>query len=229
MEVFGLEFFDKDDIQLEVLPKNFSKVQKVVVPEVELPFKLKIIIDVENPLLGIEGACLEFSEQKGATDEEAVQMEKGFSHLLDELEISEDAQNKLSGAGGGLAAALKLFFNAEEKMATKFINDDLKIHAGESAADIVITGEGKLDAQTYLNKGAMIVVNEFASKNIPVFFICGMSDGDLPDTENLHVIEIAEYFESPEESIQKIDKGIEIACKKICKDIIRLFAKKNSN
>ncbi len=229
MEAFGLEFYDKNDSKLEILPKNFAKVVKIIVPEVVLPFRIETIIDVENPLLGIEGACLEFSEQKGATDDEAVEMEKGFVHLLSELEIDDEVQNKLSGAGGGLSAALNLFFNAEGKFATRFINEDLKIHVGASEADIVITGEGKFDAQTYLNKGAFIVVNEFAGKNIPVFFICGMSDGDLPNNDNLHVIEIAEYFESTEESIQKIDKGIEIACKKICKEIIRLFAKKNSN
>jgi glycerate 2-kinase len=227
MEAFGLEFYDKNDNKLEILPKNFVKTVKIIVPEVVLPFKIETVIDVENPLLGIEGACLEFSEQKGATDDESVEMEKGFVHLLNELEIDDDVQNKLSGAGGGLSAALKLFFNAEEKFATRFINEDLKIHIGASEVDIVITGEGKFDAQTYLNKGAFIVVNEFAGKKIPVFFICGMSDGDLPDTDDLHVIEIAEYFESTEESIQKIDKGIEIACKKICKEIIHLFAKKN--
>ncbi len=225
MEVFGLELYDSKDNQLEVIPANFKKVSKIVVPEVPLPFKIEVIIDVENPLLGIDGASLLFSEQKGATDEEAVEMEKGFSHLLDELEIDEQTQDKLSGAGGGLAAALKLFFNAEEKFADKFIREDLKVHTEDSNVDLVITGEGKLDQQTFLNKGAFIVVNEFAEKKIPITVLCGSSEGDLPQIENLKVIEIAEYFDSIEESIQKIDQGIDIACRKISKEIIQLFAK----
>lgn len=228
MEVFGLEFYDGDDNALEILPQNFVQVKKIVVPEVPLPFKIEVIIDVENPLLGINGASLLFSEQKGANDEEAVEMEKGFSHLLNELEIEEEVVNKLSGAGGGIAAAMGMFFNSDLKYADQFIRDDLKIHTENNEVDFVITGEGKIDSQTFLNKGAYIVVNEFAEKNIPIVILCGSSEGVLPEIENLKVIEIAEYFDSVEESIQKIDKGIEIACRKISKDIIQLVAKKLS-
>ncbi len=229
MEVFGLEFYDKKDNPLEVLPKNFLQVEKIVVPEVHFPFHIEMIIDVENPLLGINGASLAFAEQKGATDEEAKQMEKGFAHILDELEVDEVTQEGLSGAGGGIAAALKLFFNAEETFADKFIREGLKIHPENSNVDMVITGEGKLDTQTLMNKGAFIVVNEFAKQNVPIHFLCGVSEGDLPEIENMKVLEIAEYFDSPEDSIKKIDQGIDLACKRISKDIIQLFAKKNSN
>ena len=117
MEVFGLEFYDANDNILDVMPKNFSLVKKIVAPEVDLPFKIEVVIDVENQLLGIDGASLLFAEQKGATDDEAVLMEKGFAHILDELEIDEETQNKLSGAGGGIAAAMKIFFNADAKYA----------------------------------------------------------------------------------------------------------------
>jgi glycerate kinase len=227
MEVFGLEFYDKKDVPLEILPKSFTLVEKVVVPEVRFPFRIEMIIDVENPLLGIDGASLLFGEQKGATDEEAKMMEKGFVHLLDQLEVDDKTQESLSGAGGGIVAAMKIFFNAEEKYADKFIRDDLKIRPENTDIKMVITGEGKLDNQTLLNKGAFIVVNEFAKQDIPIIFLCGVSEGDLPEIENLKVLEISEYFDSVEESIKKIDKGIDSACRRICKDIIRQFAKKD--
>jgi hypothetical protein len=79
-----------------------------------------------------------------------------------------------------------------------------------------------------MNKGAMIVVDEFAQKNIPVYFICGLTEGDLPKIDNMKVLELSEYFNTPEESIKKIEQGIELACKRIVKDIIQLFAKNNS-
>jgi glycerate 2-kinase len=226
MQVFGLEFYDKKDNPLEILPKNFSLVEKVVVPEVQFPFRIEMIIDVENPLLGIDGASLLFSEQKGATDEESKTMEKGFAHLLDELEVDNKTLEGLSGSGGGIAAAMKLFFNSEEKFADKFIREDLKIRPENTDINMVITGEGKLDNQTLMNKGAFIVVNEFAKQNIPINFLCGVSEGDLPEIENMKVLEISEYFDSVEESIKKIEKGIESACRRICKDIIQQFAKK---
>ena len=60
MEVFGLEFYDANDNILDVMPKNFSLVKKIVAPEVDLPFKIEVVIDVENQLLGIDGASLLF-------------------------------------------------------------------------------------------------------------------------------------------------------------------------
>lgn len=229
LEVFGLEFYDKSDKRLEVLPKNFAAAHKIVVPEIQLPFKIELVIDIENPLLGIEGACLCFSEQKGASDEEAVAMEEGFTHLLYELEVDDATQDSLSGAGGGLAAAFKLFFNAHEKFASDFIRQDLGITSDKHNYDLVITGEGKLDFQTFLNKGSMIIAKEFETKNIPIYFICGVTDGDLPKIENLHVIELSEFFNSVDESIQKIDKGIDQACRRISKGIIQSITKKNNS
>lgn len=232
METFGLELYDKVDNKLEVLPQNFRLVKKLVVPEVKLPFKLKIVNDVENPLLGENGACKVFARQKGATNEEIDEMEKGFENILRELELDENFISKLNGAGGGLAAALKIFFNAEEISAKEFIQNDLGVIPIDSQAnsessnyDLVVTGEGKYDSQSLLNKGAMIIANYFAQKNIPVYIICGETEGDLPENENIHVIELSEYFDSTEESLENIDLGIDLACKQISKYLINLMKK----
>lgn len=228
MEEFGLELYDQYDNKLEVLPKNFSLVEKIIVPEFQSPFQIELICDVENPLIGEDGASKVFTLQKGASAREAEEMDKGFLKILTELEIDKKTIKELHGAGGGLAAAFKIFFNAEEKFASRFIQEDLGIHSKDSNYKLVITGEGKLDSQTLMNKGAMIVVDEFALKNIPVFFICGLTDGDLPKIDNMKVLELSEYFNTPEESIKKIEHGIELACKRIVKEIIQLFAKNNS-
>ena len=228
MEVFGLEFFDKDDKQLEVLPVNFNLVEKIAVPEGELSFEIEMVYDVENPLLGLKGASRVFGKQKGATEDEVEILDKGFSNLLKQMEVDGKIVDELSGAGGGLAAALKLFFNAKEKPATKFITEELGIDNDNLKCNVAITGEGKYDFQSYLNKGAMIIASHFIEKEIPVVFICGISEGDLPENDYLHVIEISEYFDSIEESIKNIDKGIDIACKKISKSLIEMITKKET-
>jgi len=221
MEVFGLELYDKNDNKLDVLPKNFELVEKIVVPEVNFPFKLETIIDVENPLLGEKGACKSFAHQKGATEFDIVHLEKGFENILHELELEKEFIAKLSGAGGGLAAAFKIFFNAEEKFASDFIEKYLEIKLENSDYNLIITGEGKFDFQSFMNKGSMIIANKFAQKNIPVYIVCGEAEGILPDDENIHLIELAEYFDSTEESIANIDKGIDIACKQISKFLLK--------
>ena len=229
MEVFGLELYDKNDKRLEVIPENFNAVEKIAVPEGELPFKIEMIYDVENPLLGLKGASKIFGKQKGASEDEVEELEKGFENILKQMEIDEKTISELSGAGGGLAAALKLFFNAKERSALKFITEDLGINDETLQCDIVITGEGKYDFQSYLNKGAMIVSGHFLEKEIPVYFICGIAEGDLPESDNLHVIELSEYFDSVQESINNFDKGIDIACKKISKQLIKMISKLESS
>ena len=228
MEVFGLELFDKNDKQLEVLPKNFNLVEKIAVPEGELPFEIEMIYDVENPLMGLRGASKVFGKQKGATEDEVEELERGFSNLLKQMEVDEKTISELSGAGGGLAAALKLFFNAKEKTATKFIEDELGISNTKLDYDVVITGEGKYDFQSYMNKGAMIIASRFLEKEVPVYFVCGISEGDLPESDHLFVIELSEYFDSIEESIKNFDKGIDIACRKISKNLIQMISKKET-
>jgi glycerate kinase len=227
MEVFGLEFYDKNDNPLEILPENFNKVYKIAVPEGELPFEIEMVYDVDNPLLGLRGASKVFAKQKGATEDEVEELERGFSNLLKQMEIDEKTISELSGAGGGLAAALKLFFNAKERPATKFIMEDLGVSQEVLQCNALITGEGKYDFQSYMNKGAMIVASQFLEKEIPVFFVCGISEGDLPENDHLHVIELSEYFDSIDESIKEFDKGLDIAARKISKNLIQMISKKD--
>jgi glycerate kinase len=229
LQTIGWKFFDEDENEIDPIPANFSKISGFAGEKVEVPFKIELIADVDNPLIGDQGASLVFSLQKGASEEEAEDMDKGFQEVLSVLGISEKKIDLLNGSGGGLTAAFELFFDIELKYATDFIVDELKIHDTlNNNYDLVITGEGQLDYKSLMNKGAMLVVNEFAEKEIPIYLVCGQTEGDLPEIENLHVLEVAEYFNSEEESIQKIDKGIEMVCRKIGKDIIKLFAVKNS-
>jgi len=230
LQTVGWKFLDENENEVDPIPANFSKIKGFEGEKIEVPFKIELIVDVDNPLIGDQGASLVFSVQKGASEEEAEEMDQGFQDILSVLGISEKKIDLLNGSGGGLTAAFELFFDVEVKYAPDFIVEELKIHDTiNNNYDLVITGEGQLDSKSLMNKGAMLVVNEFAEKEVPIYLVCGQTEGDLPAVENLHVIEVAEYFNSAEESIQKIDKGIEMACKKIGKDIIKLFAAKNSD
>ncbi len=224
MEPFGLELYDKNNNRLEVIPKNFELVKKIVVPEVKFPFDLEVILDVENPLLGKYGACQAFARQKGASDEDIVHLENGFVNILRELELNENDISTLKGAGGGLAAGIKLFFNAKEIRAYDFIKNVLNISAGKIECNLVITGEGRFDFQSKMNKGPIIIAKDFSQKNIPVYIVCGEAYGDLLEDENIHFIELAEFFDSTEESIENIVTGIEMASKQISKFIVKIWS-----
>lgn len=229
LQTIGWKFLDDDENEVDPIPANFNRISGFEGEKIEVPFKIELVADVDNPLIGKQGASMMFALQKGASEDEAEEMEKGFQEVLSVLGVSEKKIDLLNGSGGGLTAAFELFFDVEIKYAADFIVDELKIHNTiNNNYDIVITGEGQLDEKSMMNKGAMLVVNEFAEKEIPIYLVCGQTEGDLPVVQQLHVIEVAEYFNSEEESIQKIDKGIEMACKRIGKDVIKLFAAKNA-
>ncbi|MGE5681884.1 MAG: glycerate kinase, partial [Bacillota bacterium] len=141
--VLGLKLFSSSSEELVPIAQNFSETSKIVWQKPELPYEIEVILDVDNPLLGDNGACRVFSRQKGATDAQVELLESGISKLVNLLreEFPDNNNKPLYGAGGGLAAAFSYLLDAESKFARDFIRKDLSINKNLKA-DLVITGEG---------------------------------------------------------------------------------------
>ena len=217
---FGLRLFD-DEKELEVKPVNYYKVKRIEWKGEKLPFKLIPILDVNNKLLGENGATLTFGKQKGADEKELKLIEKGFDNIINiliNMGYVSSADN-LSGAGGGLAAGLSIFFNAETRPAKEFILKDLGLNKMKNKVDYVVTGEGYFDAQSLMEKGAGIIIDEYKDSVKRVFLVCGEIEKEVKEklNENVYTIELRKYFSSKEESIKNFEKGIELACKEIRK------------
>ena len=213
--VFGLRIL-RCGRALPVQPKFYSRVNKIdyLNENFSLSYEIDAVVDVENPLLGENGANQTFAKQKGASDAEITELEKGFRNILRLLHI-ENPQ-KESGAAGGLAFALKIFFGARLISSRDFILNEYLSDLPQP--DFVITGEGKLDEQTLNGKAPQIVYEYFAAKNIPVFFILGKNE--LENT-NYEVREILKYYETEAEAIENPRIGIEKAVEEIIKNIWR--------
>ena len=215
---FGLRLYD-DEKELEVKPINYYKVKKIEWKGVKLPFQLISILDVNSKLLGKNGATLTFGKQKGANENELQLIEKGFKNIINILKkmgIVDSAEN-LSGAGGGLAAGLSIFFNAESKSAKDFILKDLALNELKNDVDYVLTGEGSFDSQSLMEKGVGIIIDEFKEFVKRIFLVCGKIEKEAKEklNEKVYCIELQKYFSSKEESIRNFEKGIELACKEI--------------
>ena len=214
--IFGMNLLDDAGNSMRAIPENFTKTKKVEWQNPDLSFKLTCVIDVDNVLLGENGATRIFGPQKGATPGDVEILEKGFENILQLTGHDADAKF-ISGAGGGLAAGLNLFFDAEYKFSYDFVKTDLGVSASVNY-DLVITGEGSFDKQSLMNKGTMIVVNEFGNKDVPIYVLCGVMHGELKFDENVKIIELSKYFSSKEESMAKIEEGIAKACMKITEE-----------
>ncbi len=225
MNCLGLDLYDINNNKLEVIPANFLKAERIEYNKKDLPFDITIVHDVNNPLLGKEGSTMVYARQKGAAGSDLNVLEDGFKKILELIKCNDQTKQKLNGAGGGLAAAFQLFFDSKLKSAENFIFEDLDI--ADKYYDLVLTGEGKFDFQSKYSKGAYLIMNKFSSAGIPIYIVCGEAEGDLPDEENIHIIELAEYFDTLEESIEQIEKGILIAAKIVSKEILHQFTIKN--
>jgi glycerate 2-kinase len=215
---FGLKIINNMNHELEIIPNNFSSVEKLLWNKTMFPFKIKVITDVDNPLLGENGATKVFGKQKGLSDKQIITIENGFDKIYNLLVYNKlcDSSKRLSGAGGGLAAGLEIFFNAEIVQSYKFIlelvNDDNLYNI-----DAVITGEGAFDSQSMMKKATGSILEVFNKKSIPIFLCSGtISDETFKNLrENVKAIELIKYFSSKEESMKKYKEGIRSACREI--------------
>lgn len=138
--------------------------------------EIQVICDVENPLLGENGAVQVFGKQKGATDEMLPVLEqnlKKFSDLIFKKKGKDLAQMKGMGAAGGINLALVGFLDAEIVPGADFVLDTIGFDQILEEASLVVTGEGKIDSQTLANKAPYAVFKRAKQKGLPVFAIGG--------------------------------------------------------
>ncbi len=115
----------------------------------------EIACDVTNPLYGKEGAAYVYGPQKGATEADVKLLDKGlqdFSKILN-LVFNVDAQSvQGAGAAGGMGIASKVFLNGKLEPGIQLVKNLAQFDSKLDNADWIITGEGKLDVQTFSGK-----------------------------------------------------------------------------
>ncbi|HVZ93955.1 MAG TPA: glycerate kinase [Phycisphaerales bacterium] len=121
------------------------------------PVEVVGLCDVDNPLLGEHGAARVFGPQKGATAEQVEALEKGLENLVRLCEEAKregvlrgEAEPDAPGAGaaGGLGFGLRAFLGARLVRGAEYVMDVVRFDERLAGADVVITGEGKLDRQS---------------------------------------------------------------------------------
>lgn len=146
--------------------------------------------DVTNPLVGPEGASAVYGPQKGATPAMVAELDQALAHyaavIREQLRV-EVADAPGAGAAGGLGAGLMAFLGATMRMGIALVLEAVDFERYLEAADLVITGEGKLDAQTAFGK-TLFGVGRLAEKHrVPVVALVGMLDADPADLPALGI------------------------------------------
>jgi glycerate 2-kinase len=137
--------------------------------------------DVDNPLTGPNGASVVFGPQKGATPEMVTELDDNLLHFADlinrDLGIQVDIQPG-AGAAGGMGAALLAFCGSMLRPGIEIVMDTVGLEAAVRDADLVITGEGRIDSQTLHGKAPLGVARMAKHFGKPVIGIAGCLSPD---------------------------------------------------
>jgi len=215
LQALGIKLLNTDGNELKELPASLKNLAAIDTSAIDKWFQyteLIILCDVENYLLGKEGAAAVFGPQKGATKEIIPQLEEGlalFRNIALQKTGKDMALLKHGGAAGGVAAGLNTFLNAKLVNGIDYFLDITGFNKLLLNADLVITGEGSIDAQTLHGKGPFGVAARAKQRSIPVIGLGGV----VTHSENLQ-----QYFDRliP---INRAD-DIEIAMKETYRNLV---------
>ncbi|MBU9726423.1 glycerate kinase family protein [Diplocloster modestus] len=179
LAALGVRFLDDDGAELEPAGENLIRIRDLDTTGLHpgvAGCKFTLICDVKNPLVGADGATYVFGRQKGATDVMLDELERGMLQYASVVESKYKVKIREipgGGAAGGIGAALHFFLNAQIKPGIETILDMLHFDELLEGADLVVTGEGKLDWQSAFGKVPSGVGLRCKQKNIPAVALVG--------------------------------------------------------
>lgn len=158
----GIHLLDIDNIDISQLNPKLKDVE------------IKVACDVTNPLLGDNGATAIYGPQKGATAKMIPKLDTALSHYHDKikLQLEKDVKDVPgAGAAGGMGTALLAFLDVDLTKGIDVVLEETRFTSRIENADLVVTGEGKIDNQTILGKTPIGVARASKQINIPVIAI----------------------------------------------------------
>lgn len=181
-EALGWQFFDEEEGRLAANPAALADLATLAGHDaVSLPL-IEVACDVENPLLGERGATAIYGPQKGAGPAEREYLEAYLTHLMEVSGGELLAKTPGAGAAGGLAWGLMKFANATLRPGFDIVADAVSLTERIAKADVVITGEGSLDAQSLEGKGPIGVARLAKEQGKQVVAIAGQITTEVRDS-----------------------------------------------
>lgn len=181
MCALGAEFLDAQGHHLYPSGESLEKIEHIEtlgIPQTVRDCRFTILIDVDTQLCGERGAARVFAPQKGASPEQVEQLDRGLAHVAD-IVGQDIAGRQGCGAAGGIPALMMCLLNCELLPGAPYVFACNGMSEALDGADLVITGEGKLDSQTMMGKGPGSVITMARERNVPVAVVCGQADSDF--------------------------------------------------
>jgi glycerate 2-kinase len=176
LAALGFTFMDAGDKAIPPSGENLLLIRKIIPPAVLPAVRFEIACDVDNVLYGPQGAAFIYAPQKGASKEQVELLDEGLKHFAAVTSQQTNvytANHKGMGAAGGIAAGIVPFFDAVLKQGTQIVIEASNIENALPGADLIITGEGKLDGQSKNGKLISHITVMANRHHIPAIALCG--------------------------------------------------------
>lgn len=179
LQALGVELLDEKGQPIGRGGASLAQLHRVNLANIDARLKnvaIEVACDVDNPLCGERGASAVFGPQKGATPEMVIQLDKALAHFA-EISLRDTnidiAHRAGTGAAGGMGGGLLLLPQIELRSGVQIVIDAVKLAEKVRDADLVITGEGRMDKQSIYGKTPIGVAKIAKQFNKPVIAIVG--------------------------------------------------------
>jgi len=179
LQALGARLLDDQGNELPSGGAALRKVSRIDCAQVEPRLKdvrFEIAVDVDNPLTGPRGASAIFGPQKGASVDDVAELDAALAHFADVCAQhcgKDERHTPGMGAAGGLGFAVKMFFDANFRPGVELLAELSGLDEALQGADLLFTGEVRMDAETLLGKTPAGVARHARRQGIPVLAIVG--------------------------------------------------------
>lgn len=179
--------------------------------------RIEVASDVDNPLLGPRGAAAIFAPQKGADPAMVAVLEQALAKLAVVVRASlgkDIASFPGSGAAGGLAAGLSLISPVSVRPGIELILDTINFASHLQGADLVFSGEGKIDGQSAMGKALSGIARLAGKAHVPLIALCGALGRGYQEVYNIGVTAVQPIVPGPmslEQAMAEADSLLEAA------------------
>ena len=190
LEALGFCFEDSKGNRLKACGENLLHINKIITPSLIPDVKFELACDVQNILYGPNGAAYVYAPQKGANENDVRLLDDGLKNISSVFaQITGKNLSNIPGTGaaGGIVAGLKSFFDVTIVKGIDMVMAASNIHSKLAEADLIITGEGKIDVQSLQGKVVGKIAHLGSEAKIPVIAFCGWLETTPAELKELNL------------------------------------------
>lgn len=232
LQALGLRILDAEGNEIGYGGDALGKIASIEIDSFDPRIKdcqFLIASDVENPLIGLNGASHIFGPQKGATPEMIEQLDQNLAHFADQVaKVTGIKLHDMPGAGaaGGIGGAFQAFFPCELERGIDVVLEYSNINQFLTGTDLVITGEGKVDGQTASGKTPLGVAQTAQRQGVPTIILAGSAGDDTAVLHDFGVVSIHSIVNKPmtlEESMRNASILLELSAEQVVRSYFYAF------